>query len=325
MPERKDAARSPNARRRLGRGLSSLLSASVPVSLEADVEATGTESRAETGPAGQGGDGAGAVRFIRPQDIKANPNQPRQHFDETALQALAASIRSAGLMQPIVVRPADGGGFQLVVGERRLRAARNLGLTSIPALVRQIDDRAAAEWALIENVQREDLNPLERAEAFRNLTERFGMTHQEAADRIGLNRSTVTNLMRLLDLDEVTRAHIQSGRLGAAHGRALLSITNLDARKQLADLAVREGWTVRMMERRVASLGPPGGASRRRPAASAGPANRHDLEKRLGDHLGTKVRIHPGKRKGTGRLDIEFFSLDQFDGLMSRLGFKAGL
>ncbi len=322
MPERKDASRPPTARRRLGRGLSSLLSAGVPVRLEPDVQADATGGPPETGPAEQGGDGVAAVRFIATGEIRPNPNQPRQHFDESALAALAASIRTAGLMQPIVVRPADGGGYQLIVGELRLRAAKHLGLDRIPALVRPIDDRAAAEWALIENVQREDLNPLERAEAFSTLTDRFGQTHQEAADRVGLNRSTVTNLIRLLDLDEVTKTHVRAGRLSAAQGRALLSITDPDSRRHLADLAVREGWTVRMLERRAAAAGTTAAAARAKPVVSPGPANRHDLEKRLGDHLGTKVRIHPGKRKGSGRLDIEFYSLEQFDGIMSRLGFR---
>lgn len=324
MAARKDASRSGSGRRRLGRGLSSLISSPVPIASDAATESGGAMT--EPKPAGPDLEGHAQaaepeIRFILADEIRPNPNQPRQHFDEQALDALAASIKTAGLMQPIVVRPRDDGGYQLIVGERRWRAARKIGLRRVPAVIRRIDDRAAAEWALIENVQREDLNPLERAEAFRHLTYDFGLTHQEAAERVGLNRSTVSNLMRLLDLDEFTKQQVRAGHLGAAQARLLLSITNVEAREQLATLAIREGWTVRMLERRAAALSSPRTTRPSRPTTAA-PAHRHDLERRLGDHLGTKVQIQPGKRKGSGRLVIEFYSLDQFDGLMQKLGFK---
>ncbi len=195
-----------------------------------------------------------------------------------------------------------------------------VGLAQVPALVQQIDDQTAAEWGLIENIQREDLNPLERAEAFRRLTDEYSLTHQEVAERVGLNRTSVTNLLRLLDLDEFAKSAVRNGRLSLGHAKALLSVTDLSRRRHLAELTIREDWSVRRLEKQAASLAGP----RRKPAATpaAAPAHRHDLERQLSDHLGTKVRIHPGKKKGTGRLSIEFYSLDQFDGLMERLGFQ---
>ncbi len=312
MTARKDASRSTTpTRRRLGRGLSSLMSTPVPI------ESAPTETA--TAPPPTGGPDAGDLRHVDIGEIRADPRQPRQRFDEEALDALAASIRTAGLMQPIVLRPLKDGGFQIVVGERRWRAAQKVGLTKIPAVIREIDDQTAAEWALIENIQREDLNPMERAEAFRRLTEEFEMTHQEVAERVGLNRSTVTNFIRLLDLDDLTRDAVGRGRLGQAHARLLLAVTNLQVRRHLAELAIREDWSVRTLEKRIGTIS----AMPTRPAkTTAAPAHRLDIERQLSDHLGTRVRVHPGKKKGTGRLSIEFYTLDQFDGLMERLGFK---
>ena len=316
MAARKDASRStPPNRRRLGRGLTSLMSTPVPI------ESAKTEpppTRSPDPPATDGPD-VGDLRHVDINQIRADPRQPRERFDEAALDALAASIRTAGLMQPIVLRPLSGGGFQIVVGERRWRAAQKVGLARVPAVIREIDDQTAAEWALIENIQREDLNPMERAEAFRRLTEEFEMTHQEVAERVGLNRSTITNFIRLLDLDDLTRDAVGRGRLGQAHARLLLGVTNLQVRRHLAELAIREDWSVRVLEKRIGTLTT---APTRPVKSAAAPAHRLDIERQLSDHLGTRVRFHPGKKKGTGRLSIEFYTLDQFDGLMERLGFK---
>jgi ParB family chromosome partitioning protein len=169
-------------------------------------------------------------------------------------------------MQPIVVRPDAAGDFELVVGERRWRAARLIGLASLPAVVREIDTRTAAEWALIENIQREDLNPLERADAFRRLTEEHGLTHRQVAERVGLDRSTVSNLLRLHELDEFTKDAIRNGLLSEAHGRALLAITNLEARRHLAQLAIRQ-----------AASGRPGAEAQRSPGHE-GPAQTGETE-----------------------------------------------
>jgi len=312
MTARKDASRSPTPnRRRLGRGLTSLMSTPVPI------ESAPTKPTA-TPPPDDAPD-VGELRHVDIGEIRADPRQPRQRFDETALDELAASIRTAGLMQPIVLRPLKAGGYQIVVGERRWRAAQKVGMTKVPAVIREIDDQTAAEWALIENIQREDLNPMERAEAFRRLTDEFEMTHQEVAERVGLNRSTITNFIRLLDLDDLTRDAVGRGRLGQAHARLLLAVTNVQVRRHLAELAIREDWSVRTLEKRIGTIK----TVPTRPAkTAAAPAHRLDIERQLSDHLGTRVRVHPGKKKGAGRLSIEFFTLDQFDGLMQRLGFK---
>ena len=145
------------------------------------------------------------------------------------------------------------------------------------------------------------------------------MTHQDVAERVGLNRSTVSNLLRLLDLDDFTRDAVVNGRLSQAHAKLLLAVGDLALRRQLTELAIREDWSVRTLGKRIGAVA---GSPKRKGATSGAPAHRHDLERQLGDHLGTKVRVHPGKKKGTGRLSIEFYSLDQFDGLMQRLGFK---
>ncbi len=265
----------------------------------------------------------GGIQMIPTDEIHPNPSQPRKHFDEASLRSLAASIRSAGLMQPIVVRPGlvgGGGGYQLVVGERRWRAAQLIGLSPLPAIVQELDDQTATTWALIENVQREDLNPIERAEAFRQLIGEHGLTHQELADRVGVNRSSVTNFLRLLELDEASRAAVRDERLTAGHAKALLAITNLVQRRRLAEAAIRQAWSVRELERRVGQLSNPAAVSR---AGQPGAMDPHlqDLQRQLGAHLGTKVTIQGGKKKGTGRLIIDFYGLDQFDGLMQRLGF----
>ncbi len=316
--------RTDRSRRRLGRGLDSLIS--TPVQIETKPEAASdqtvmTEQAEPTGsiPLHSGG---GTVQMIPIGQIHPNPNQPRKHFDEEALQSLAASIQSAGLMQPVVVRPSSsgGGGYELVVGERRWRAAQLVGLSPMPAIVQQLDDQTVMAWALIENLQREDLNPIERAEAFRQLIDQHGLTHQELAERVGLNRSSVTNFLRLLELDETSQAALRTEQITVGHAKALLAITNSMQRRRLAEAAIRKGWSVRTLEQRVSGL-----TNRSKAGGLDGPValdpHLQDLQRQLGEHLGTKVAIAQGKKKGTGRLTIDFYSLDQFDGLMQRLGF----
>ena len=313
MKVRKDATGKAGQRRRLGRGLGSLITAPVPI----EAAPAQTQGPLSGGPLLS----SNAIRNIEVDRIRPNPYQPRKTFDDEGLEALGASIRAAGLMQPVVVR-ADGDGFQLVIGERRWRAASRVGLERIPALVREIDDRTASEWALVENIQREDLNPLERAEAFRLLIDDFGSTHQELAERVGLSRSSVTNLLRLIELDDMTKDAVRHGRLTLGHAKALLSITNLETRRRLAELAVRQAWSVRVLERRAAAeMATPSISPGARPATRQG-AQTAALERELSQQLGTKVVLQPGRTKGSGRLVIEFYSLDQFDGLLQRLGVK---
>lgn len=314
------------SRRRLGRGLDSLISTPVQIEAKPGAASNPTVTIDQAEPTGaapvHSGGGGGTIQMIPIGQIHANPNQPRKHFDEAALQSLAASIRSAGLMQPVVVRPSltVSGGYELVVGERRWRAAQLVGLSPMPAIVQQLDDQTAMAWALIENVQREDLNPIERAEAFRQLIDGHGLTHQELAEQVGLNRSSVTNFLRLLELDETSQAALRTEQLTVGHAKALLALTNIIQRRRLAEAAIRQGWSVRTLEQRVSQLSK--GSQAGVPTAPiAGNPHLQDLQRQLGEHLGTKVTIASGKKKGAGRLTIDFYSLDQFDGLMDRLGF----
>ncbi len=277
-------------------------------------------------------DGQPAIRTVALDALTPNPHQPRRDFDEDAIASLAESIRSAGLMQPIVVRPIGGGTsggahrFEIVAGERRYRAAARVPLESVPVIVRDVDDRMAAELALVENLQREDLNPIERAHAFRRLADEFGMTHEAIADAVGLDRASISNHLRLLGLDESTLGDVRAGRLGMGHGRALLAITALPPRRSLAEQAIRDGWSVRELERRIRSFlrREQDGAESADDEGSPDLSRSHleDLERRLGEHLGTRVRVRPGRKKGTGEVRIEFFSHEEFEGLLSRVGFS---
>ncbi|MCL4221489.1 MAG: ParB/RepB/Spo0J family partition protein [Phycisphaerales bacterium] len=255
--------------------------------------------------------------MVRLDSICPSPFQPRTSFDQAELSGLAESIRRAGVLQPVLARRgAEQGTYELVAGERRWRAAEMAGLERIPALVLTLSDEEAAEWALVENLQRSDLNPMERARALRMLSERFGMTHGQIADRVGLERSSVANLVRLTELEEEVQELISKGRLGAGHGKALLAIEAGERRVRLALRAAEEEWPVRRLE---ASARNDGTSPARKPRTA--PAALADLERRLGEHLGTRVRITTVRDGTRGRIAIEFYSLDHFDGLMSKMRF----
>lgn len=314
--------------RRLGRGLSSLIQTGEPVQVEKIL--TNTEQKhAHTGAVdgspesgGARAEDGGMVRWIPVDRVQPSPFQPRRHFDEASLDQLAASLRRSGLMQPIIVRPADEG-FELVAGERRWRAATLAGLDMVPAVVRQLTDEDAAEWALVENLQREDLDPIERGHGLRSLSERFGVSHAELGERVGLDRSSVANLIRLTELEDDIKTDVSAGRLSMGHARALLGVTDSAARLALAGRAVSGGWSVRQTEEAV-----------RRQAATTGdtsaqqqpnsPTQREaviaDLERRLTAHLGTKTKVTMRGRGNRGRVTIEFYNLAQFEGLMERIG-----
>ncbi len=228
-------------KKRLGKGLSSMIAKPVAVAVsesEADPAASVDQPVSAPSPTSEG------LATIPIAQVHPNPHQPRQDFDPEALKTLSDSIKLSGVMQPVVVRTVASG-YELVVGERRWRAAKAAGLHSIPAVIRDLDDKTSAEWALVENLQREDLNPIERAEAFLGLQDDFGLTHQEIADQVGLTRSAVTNQIRLNDLDQGTRELVRAGDLSAGHGRSLLAITNMESRLKLAREAMRSGWSVR--------------------------------------------------------------------------------
>jgi len=236
-------------------------------------------------------------------ELESNPLQPRRHFEQAALEELAATIRTHGVLTPVVVRRAPHG-YQIVAGERRARAARLAGLTRIPAVIKEASNAQALEMALVENLQREDLNPVEAAEAYRRLTEEFGLTQEELAERVGRDRSSVANALRLLRLPRRLREDLVTGILSEGHARALLGLERSADQLKARDLVVKRGLTVRATEALVRRLrqGPSGPGGRPR----SGDPNLNALEDRLRVTLGTKVRI---VRNGKGgALEISFFS-----------------
>jgi len=244
--------------------------------------------------------------------VERNPHQPRASFDETQLGELAASIAVHGILQPIVVRALADGGYQLVAGERRLRAARIAGLQTIPAIVRDAGDgEDSLELALIENIQREDLNPIETAVAYRELIDRFGLTHEAVARQVGKSRVAVSNALRLLDLAPDTRQAIVDGRISEGHGRALAAITIPDLQKAVLGVVLERGLSVRQTEELV----------RRRREEPPTPERRtlnhdlQDLEAQLRGVLATKVGIV--RTRNGGRLVIDFYSDEELDRLYS--------
>lgn len=255
--------------------------------------------------------------------IRPAPWQPRRRFDAAALAELVESVRARGVLQPLWVRPvADG--YELIAGERRLRAAVEAGLVEVPVRVMAVDDRGAMELALIENLQREDLDPLEEAEGYRQLVEQHGLTQDEIAQRVGRARATIANALRLLTLPTPVRELIEKRELSAGHAKALLGLTIAEEQIALARRAAREGLSVREVERLVARASRPKRA--RRPAASDVPeAVLRDLTERLQRKLGVAVRLKPSRaladgRRVRGEITIEFYSADDLDRLMVLLG-----
>lgn len=319
-----------SAGRRLGRGLGSLIGS--PVAIDSPKEEPVADASEQVQPAAPGSPPSVApasstlvassgsaqndgIQHLSLGSIVANTHQPRQNFQDEPLAQLAESIRTTGLMQPIVVRPRKGG-FELVAGERRWRAFQLLERATIPAIVREVDDKSAAEWALVENLQREDLSPLERADGIARLMEDFGLTQSDAGKQLSMDRATISNLLRLREADEDTRSALAEGLIMQGHARALLGCADLARRKKLLGQCVREGWSVREVERRV-QQGPTSSPGK----TEARSSHVADLEEKLGAHLGTKVRINLGRKKGTGKISLDFYSLEQFDGLLDKLGF----
>ncbi|MGS1117781.1 ParB/RepB/Spo0J family partition protein [Castellaniella sp. UC4442_H9] len=294
----------------LGRGLDALLGA------DSDALATVGKQRAADTPS-----------QLPVSALFAGRYQPRTHMDESALNELADSIRTQGIMQPILVRPlpqAAAGQYEIIAGERRFRAAQLAGLDHVPVLVREVADENAAVMALIENIQREDLNPLEEAQGVRRLLDEFGLTHEQAATAIGRSRSTTTNLLRLLNLAEPVQTMLLAGDIDMGHARALLA-TDPALQILLANEVIARRLSVRETEKRVAralrdqdaALAAPGVRTTHAKAAGNGDLLR--LEKALSDHLATKVRIRTGARKG-GQLVIDFTDWDHLDALLERQG-----
>ncbi|HTS22885.1 MAG TPA: ParB/RepB/Spo0J family partition protein [Casimicrobiaceae bacterium] len=256
-----------------------------------------------------------ALRSLALDRIRSGRYQPRTRMDEASLEELAESIRSQGVMQPILVRPVDGGRYEIIAGERRWLAARRAGLAEIPALVRDVPDQVTLALALIENIQREDLNPLEEAQGLKRLIDEFGLTHEAAAQAIGRSRSAVTNLLRLTQLVPPVQSLLLAGRIDMGHARALLALPAGQQGGAAAKVA-EEGLSVRDAERLVQAALSPGHKARRVARRSDPDVLR--LESELAELLGASVRIEPARR-GAGRISIRYSSLDQLEGILARL------
>lgn len=259
--------------------------------------------------------------------IAPNPLQPRREFTEVQLAELEASIRENGLLQPLVVRPAtehspEGAEWELVAGERRWRAIRRLGWTEVPVIVREMDDRTMLVLAIVENVQRADLSPLDEAEGYRRLIEEFGYTQREVADHVGKDRSTVANLLRLLQLPASVQRLVNEGALSMGHARAILGLEDERKMADLARQAAEEGLSVRAVEERVriqrSPALPAAAAASAGEGAAAGDPHVRYLENELQRLLGTAVRIHVGKAQ-TGRVEIPFYSPEDFERVVELL------
>jgi ParB family chromosome partitioning protein len=268
----------------------------------------------------QGGDDTEELRQLPVELIVPNAHQPRRHFDREALSALADSLRERGVIQPVLVRPRPGGTYELIAGERRWRAAKLARIERIPAVVRARDDAAALELALIENMVREDLRPLEAARACAALVEELGLKHEEVGRRVGRSRVSVSNLIRLLDLPDEAQDLLEDGSLTEGHGRALLLAEDHAARKRLARAAAQGGWSVRTLEQRARECNAPATEPRSKPAVVLHPdqeAGAREVADALRAALGVEVHT---RSRGTGlRVELEFASLDEALALARRL------
>jgi ParB family chromosome partitioning protein len=287
-------------RQALGRGLAAL----IPNANEV-VSETG-----ERAPAGSG------LRMLDIENIHPSTKQPRKHFDDSRLDELAESIRSQGVIQPLVVRVREGGGFELVAGERRWRAAQRAGLHQIPAVVREVAESQAFEMALVENLQREDLNPIEEAEGYQRLVAEFGYTQESLSLRVGKDRSTVANALRLLKLPPSVRTMVIEGRLNMGHARALLGLESDPVIERLARQAASRGLSVRQVEAMVKRERENGNRPAEQPAPVSSAAR--DLVHRLEQALTVRVKLAESSPK-SGRIEIYYTSLDELDAVLAKI------
>jgi ParB family chromosome partitioning protein len=264
----------------------------------------------DTRPANTGG---GAMQ-VPLDSIARNPRQPRVHFDSVELDELAASIREHGIIQPLIVSPGRGGNYVLIAGERRLQASRKAGLQTVPVIVRQASDRQHLELALIENVQRADLGPLEEAEAYQHLVQDFGLSQEQVADRVGKSRVAVTNTLRLLGLSQRVKQALVDQQITEGHARALLGLTSAKAQEAALQTVLKLGMSVRQTEGLVRKFAgeKPKAKSKSKPAADV-----VDIERKLRASLGTKVALKHGKKGGA--VTIYYYSDEELDTLLERL------
>jgi ParB family chromosome partitioning protein len=289
-------------KRGLGRGLEALL---------------GPKAAETPPPEAQPGE---ALRTLPVQQLQPGKYQPRTAMDPGKLTELAESIKAQGVIQPIVVRELSPGKFEIVAGERRWRASQEAGLAEVPVVVRDLDDRTVIAMALIENIQREDLNPLEEAQSLQRLINEFALTHAEAAEAVGRSRAAVSNLLRLLELPPAIRALLEARRLEMGHARALLTLSP-DLASKLASDAADQGWSVREVEHRAQQFAAgkvPATGKKAKPGKAAPQPDIASLETELSENLGTRVTIAHG-RGGKGKLIIQYTDLDTLEGVLERL------
>lgn len=291
---------------RLGKGLGALLSTTTA----AQTSAQTTQNPAQPSAASS----AGLVN-VNVTDIVRSPYQPRRHFDEAALAELAASISAQGVLQPLVVRSRAQGGFELIAGERRWRAAQQAGLSQVPALRKEVTDQEASTIALVENIQREDLGALEQAIGLERLRSEFELTQQQLADIVGKSRAAIANSLRLLSLGSPARRLLEMGNIETGHAKALLGLTGLQ-QDQAAERVARDGLSVRATETLVRQL--LAGEKPREKDRTQPDADVQTLQRRLMDHLGASTLIKQ-KRNGTGEVIIKYASLEELDGVLRRI------
>ncbi len=305
----------PKNTRRLGRGLSSLITPEPPQETDGTLD---RHDSVELGPSAfLGVPPTNRLLMIPVDRIQRNPLQPRRHFDERALASLAASLKEKGALQPVVARPTSTG-YELIAGERRLRAARLAGLAVIPVVLRSTPDDELLELALIENVHREDLNAIDRARAYRVLCEQRELSHEEIARRVGEDRATVTNYIRLLGLAPEVIERIEAGEVGVGHAKALLGLSDHKTQWSYCERAVKERWSVRRLETAIVDARRRDKPNRKAPTPIR-PAVR-EMEERLTAALRTRVTIREGRRRHSGRLMIEYYSLEDFERITGSLG-----
>lgn len=320
----------------LGRGLNALISQGTPASTgnaRKQARETPAPKTLSTAP-GKDSPPPNTPREVPVHLIVANPWQPREHFDEEGLEELTASIREMGVLSPLLVRQRkeDGSGYQLIAGERRFRAAQRAGLKTVPILLRDLTDQEALEIALVENLQRRDLNIIEEAEGYQRLAADFGLTQEAIAQRVGKARASVANAMRLLSLDPRVRTLVSESRLSPGHAKVLLTLTIQDEQALLAAQCERERWSVRELERRVKTrLAAPKSPKPAPRAKTDLPADHLQyLTDRLHQRLGTSVRISPTRtlpngKKQRGKVEIDFYSNDDLDRVLELLGLTEDL
>ena len=298
-------------KRGLGRGLDALLGGAAlrEDNAEQDINPGYPDGQAVTATGNLAGLRELPVEFIRPGKY-----QPRQHFEDSALDDLAASIRSQGLLQPLVVRPIGTNQYELIAGERRWRASQRAGLANVPVVIREVDDEATIAMALIENLQREDLNPLESALGMRRLIDEFDMTHEQVARVVGMNRATVSNSLRLLNLAAAVQEMLAAGDLEMGHARTLLSLP-IERQAEVARTVVNDGLSVRQTEALTRKLTTP----RTSASDQKKDADTMRLEEQLSQRLGQPVVISHSKR-GRGKLVVSYNSLDELDGILKHFG-----